>query len=77
MKNEGGTGFRELDKFNNSLLAKQVWRLKSCEHSLFHKVFKAKFFPNCSIMECANPNKGSYAWKILLKARHVIDLGAS
>ena len=28
-------------------------------------------------MECANPNKGSYAWKSLLQARHIIDLGAS
>lgn len=28
-------------------------------------------------MECANTNKGSYAWKSLLQARHIVDLGAS
>ena len=27
-------------------------------------------------MECTNTNKGSYAWKSLLQARHIIDLGA-
>ena len=26
-------------------------------------------------MECDNPNKGSFTWKILLQARHVLDLG--
>ena len=69
-------GSRELNKFNDSLLAKQIWRLKTCENSLFHKVFKAKFFPDCSIMQCDNSNKGSYAWKSLLQARYVVDSGA-
>ena len=74
-KGEGGMGFRELSKFNDSFLAKQVWMLNSNGESLFYKVFKAKFFPNCSIMECDNPNKGSFVWKSLLQARHVLDLG--
>ena len=42
-KGEGGMGFRELGKFNGSLLAKQIWGLANNEESLFHKVFKAKF----------------------------------
>ena len=68
-------GFRELGKFNDLLLAKQIWRLANNEESLFHKVFKAIFFPNCSIMECETLNKGSYAWRSIIKAKHVIDLG--
>ena len=67
--------FRELSKFNDSLLAKQVWRLKTHTESLFYKVFKVNIFPNCSIMEYDNPNKGSFTWKIFLQARHVLDLG--
>ena len=66
-KKEGGIGFRELNKFNDSLLAKQIWRLKTCENSLFHKVFKAKVFSGYSIMQRDNLNKGSYAWKSLLQ----------
>lgn len=68
-------GFRELGKFNDSLLTKQIWRLKNNEESLFHKVFKAKFFPDCSILDCEAYNKGSYAWKSLLQAKHVVKLG--
>lgn len=68
-------GFKELCKFNDSLLAKQIWRLDKNEESLFHKVFKAKFFPTYSIMECESSNKGSYARKSIIQGKHVIDLG--
>ena len=74
-KSEGGLGFKELSKLNDSLLPKQIWRLDKNEDSLFHKDFKAKFFPNCSIMECECLNKGSFAWKSIIQAKHVIDLG--
>ena len=50
-KMEGGMGFRDLAMFNDSLLAKHAWRLLQNSDSLFYKFFKARFFPNCSIME--------------------------
>ena len=67
-------GFQELSKFNDSLLAKQVWHLSTQQNSLFHRVFKEKKFPYCSIMDYDSTNKGSYAWKSLCQARHVIDM---
>ena len=57
----GGIGFRDLAMFNDSLLEKKTWRLLHNKNSLFYKVFKARFFPNCSIMEVKDSSSGSYA----------------
>ena len=74
-KDEGGMGFKDLCRFNEAMLARQVWRLIHHTDSLFFKVFKANYFPNSSIFE-AKPNSGSYAWRSILKARKVISQGA-
>ena len=65
-------GFKELEKFNDALLAKQVWRMINNPNSLCHRAFKARFFSNCSILEAKDSNSGSYAWKNILSARDII-----
>ena len=74
-KMEGGLGFKDLCKFNEAMLAKHVWRLIHDTDSLFFRVFKTKYFPNGSIFE-AKSSTGSYAWKSILKSRHLIARGA-
>ena len=65
-------GFKDLVKFNEVMLAKQVWRLISDDNSLFCRVFKAKYFPRGSVFE-ASTSTSSYAWQSIMKARKVID----
>ena len=64
----GGLGFRELEKFNLALLGKQIWRLIHNTDSMFYKVFEARFFPTCSILDNGVKTNGSYAWQSILKA---------
>ena len=67
-------GFKDLCKFNEAMLAKQLWRLTQDMESLFYRVSKAKYFPNCSIFE-AKVSSGSFAWKRILKPRKVTNIG--
>ena len=76
-KGIGGLGFRELQKFNIALLAKQYWRLMQCKDSLLFKVFSAKFFPTGNILEASNKTTGSFAWRSILKAKELILMGTS
>ena len=74
-KKKGGMGFRGIQVFNLAMLAKQAWRLLHHMHSLFYRVYKARFFLECSFMEAELGHNPSYVWQSLLAAREVIQEG--
>lgn len=71
-KSNDGMGFKNLARFNDALLSRQVWRLLHHKISLFYWVLKSKFFPNCSIMEGIDSTLASYVWLSILKGRDVL-----
>ena len=75
-KDVGGMGFKDLTMFNEAMLAKLAWRLLKDDNSLFYRVFKARFFPNGSLLGAKESPSVSYAWKSILKGRDVISRGA-
>ena len=67
-------GFKDLVRFNEAMLAKQIWRLHTEKETLLYKVFSTKYFPSGSVFEVRS-SRGSFAWQSLLKVRHVIEKG--
>ena len=65
-------GFKDLEKFNEAKLAKQVWRLLVDHSSLFYQVFSAKHFPSGSVFD-AKVASGSYAWQSIIKASKLVQ----
>ena len=74
-KDKGGMGFRNIHAFNVVMLAKQVWRLIQGGYSLFVRVYKARYFPNCSFMEAELGCNPYFVWRSLLEARELIRAG--
>ncbi|XP_023926560.2 uncharacterized mitochondrial protein AtMg00310-like [Quercus suber] len=69
-------GFKDIHAFNLAILAKQAWRLIQEGHSLSVRVYKARYFPNCSFME-AELGCPSFLWRSLLEARELIRAGSA
>ena len=75
-KKNGGMGFRDLHSFNLAMLSKQAWRLTEDTHSLFYKVYKARYFPNGSFMTAEVGSSPSFVWRSLLAARDILVAGS-
>uniref|UniRef100_A0A2N9GKZ6 RNase H type-1 domain-containing protein n=1 Tax=Fagus sylvatica TaxID=28930 RepID=A0A2N9GKZ6_FAGSY len=75
-KFKGGMGFGDLAAFNLALLAKPGWRLIHESQSLFAKVFKAKYFPNCSFVQAKVKSGCFYIWRSIATARSVLEQGS-
>ncbi|KAA3458792.1 reverse transcriptase [Gossypium australe] len=74
-KEFGGLGFRNLDKFNIALLAKQGWRLITYSNSLLACVLKAKYYPNENFLDAALGNLPSLTWRSIWSAKGILEKG--
>ncbi|CAA7035369.1 unnamed protein product [Microthlaspi erraticum] len=52
-KRLGGIGFRDLQLYNQALLAKQAWRLLHDPHSLFGRSFKSRYYADTNLMSAS------------------------
>jgi hypothetical protein len=71
----GGLGFRNLEWFNQAMLAKMGWRLIQNEHSLVSTVLKAKYFAGGTFMQAKVKPGDSFTWRSIAGARWVLEEG--
>ena len=68
-------GFRDLELFNQAMLAKQGWRLMSNPDSLCAKVLRGKYFHGSSFIEAKRKRNASHSWNAMLHGREALKLG--
>ncbi|KAL0690146.1 hypothetical protein Bca4012_089824 [Brassica carinata] len=68
---EGGTGLRDIQLFNQALLAKQAWRILTTPDCLLSRILLGKYCHKTSFLEAQTPAVCSHGWRSIL---HDIDL---
>ena len=67
--------FRDLQLFNDTMLAKQPWRLLERPGSLCARVLKGRYYPDGEILNAHCPNSVSATWRAICRGREVLKKG--
>jgi hypothetical protein len=62
-KEKGGLGYRDLECFNQAMLAKQGWCLIKHPSSLMAQMLKPKYFPIDGFLDSKLGSHPSFAWR--------------
>jgi hypothetical protein len=74
-KSAGGMGFRDIQLFNQAILAKQGWRLMTKLDSLCAKVLKGKYYHNSEFLDARSKRGSSHVWRAILHGRDSLRKG--
>lgn len=74
-KNVGGLGFREIEQFNDALLAKHAWCLLKDPSSLLGQTLLNKYCKYDGLLDCSAPNSASHGWRGVLARRDILKKG--
>ncbi|XP_056863940.1 uncharacterized protein LOC108850255 [Raphanus sativus] len=66
---------RDVECFNQALLAKIAWRLLEEPDSLLGQTLRGKYFSDSSLLDCSSPNSASHGWRGILWGRDLLIAG--
>ncbi|WZZ90127.1 hypothetical protein YC2023_118706 [Brassica napus] len=72
-KKAGGLGLRDIQLFNQTLLAKIAWRILSAPNCLLARVLTGKYCHNKSFLEAQVPAVCSHGWRSILHGRDLLQ----
>lgn len=71
-KGKGGLGFRDLQSFNDALLAKLSWRILNKPECLLAKILLGKYCHTSSFLESKVPASTSHGWRGICVGRDLL-----
>ena len=71
----GGLGFRDIELFNLSLLARQAWRLVEGPATLSARILKVVYFPSNSLLNSELGTHPSQIWRAIIDGRNAVAQG--
>lgn len=71
-KSLGGLGFRDIQAFNQALLAKLAWRLITAPDCLFSRIILGKYCHKTSFLKVETNTSISHKWRGILKGRDLL-----
>lgn len=74
-KREGGLGLSDFSLFNQTLIAKQCWKIITQANSLIARFFKFIYFTSSSFQETSFHPRNSMVWKGILWGKQLLDKG--
>lgn len=57
------------------MLGKQIWRIILYPNSLLSRIFKAKYFPHCDVLDATPNANASITWRSILSALPLVATG--
>lgn len=74
-KCRGGLGFRSLYGFNIALIGKQCWKFMKEPQSLLSRIYKARYFPDCHLLQAKMRTVASFIWAGLMITKDSLTNG--